>query len=114
MFAAPGILALLLVEFLRPQEYVPALHGAPLLHLATGLAALGLVVDLRLGLARLRAPPHLGLSVLFFAWSLATVIVNAREETSHRAAQLLIPFAIYVVVSIGIQTFRMLQVVAGA
>jgi hypothetical protein len=113
MFALPGLLALIFIEYLRPQEYVPALYAAPLLHAATGLAVLGLVLDLRLGLARLRAAPHLLLTVLFFLWCMVTVIVNARGDSSRVAAALLVPFAIYFVVAHGIQTFRMFQVVAG-
>jgi O-Antigen ligase len=113
MFALPGILALIFIDYLRPQEYVPALYAAPLLHAATGLAVVGLILDLRLGLARLRAAPHLLLTILFFLWSLVTSIVNARSDFSRVAPALLVPFAIYVVIAHGIQTFRMLQVVAG-
>jgi len=40
MFAAAGLLTLVLVDLLRPQEYFPALQGVPLLHLATGLSLL--------------------------------------------------------------------------
>jgi len=113
MFAAPGLLALIFVEYLRPQEYVPALRAMPLLHVATGLAVLGLILDLRLGLARLRAAPHLLLTILFFLWCMVTVIANARYEFTVRASVLLVPFAIYVAVAHGIQTFRMVQVVTG-
>jgi O-antigen ligase len=113
MFALPGLLALIFIEYLRPQEYVPALYAVPLLHAATGLAVLGMALDLRLGLARLRAAPHLLLTILFFLWCLVTVIVNARSDFSVAASALLVPFAIYLVVAHGIQTFRMLQVVSG-
>ena len=113
MFAIPGLLALIFIEYLRPQEYVPALYAMPLLHAATGLAVLGMALDLRLGLARLRAAPHLLLTILFFLWCLVTVIVNARSDFSVAASALLVPFAIYLVVAHGIQTFRMLQVVSG-
>ena len=113
MFALPGLLALIFIEYLRPQEYVPALYAMPLLHTATGLAVLGLILDLRLGLARLRAAPHLVLTALFFLWCLVTVILNARADFPEAASALLVPFAIYLVVAHGIQTFRMLQVVTG-
>jgi hypothetical protein len=113
MFALPGLLALIFIEYLRPQEYVPALYAMPLLHAATGLAVLGVVLDLRLGLARLRAAPHLLLTILFFLWCLVTVIVNSRSDLTGVASALLVPIAIYVVVAHGIQTFRMLQVVSG-
>ena len=109
MFAAAGLLTLVLVDLLRPQEYFPALQGVPLLHLATGLSLFGLVLDLRLGLSRLRASPHLVLVLLFAGWCLVTVIAREREQFFLRASILVIPIAIYALVAHGTQTFRMLQ-----
>jgi hypothetical protein len=113
MFALAGLLSLIFVDYLRPQEYFPALQGIPLLHLAVALALLGFVVDLRLGLARLRAAPHLVLVVLYAAWCLVTVLARAREQLAFRASALLIPMAVYALVAHGVQTFRMLQVLCG-
>jgi hypothetical protein len=113
MFAAAGILALILVDYLRPQEWFPFLHGFPLLHLATAAALVGMVLDLRLGLARLRAAPHLVLTLLFFAWCLVTVAAQAREQLGTRAQSLVLLLAMYLLVAHGIQSFRMLQVTAG-
>ena len=113
MFAAAGLLALIVVDYLRPQEYLPFLSVVPLLHIATGLALLGLVLDLRLGLSRIHAMPHLALTILFFFWCLITVIVREREQLVTRAEALLIPIAICLLVAHGIQTFRMLQLVCG-
>ncbi len=111
MFALPGLLALILVDYLRPQEYLPILFTVPLLHIAAGLAVLGFVLDLRLGLSRPLAAPHLVLAVLFFAWCLITLIVRAPDQLLVRAQALLIPIAIYVLVAHGIQSFRMLEAV---
>lgn len=113
MFALPGLLALVVVEFMRPQEYVPALRGVPLLHLSAGLAALGLVLDLRLGLTRLRAAPHLLLTVLFVLWCLVTVLVRAPGLVVPRAAALVIPIALYLLVAHAVQSFRAFEVLAG-
>jgi hypothetical protein len=113
MFAVPGLLALVFVEFLRPQEYLLFLRGMPLLHMATGLAVLGFVVDLRLGLSRLRPAPHLLPAVAFFLWCLITVVVRAPEQLVPRALALLIPFAIYLLVAHAVQGFRMLQALCG-
>ncbi len=111
MFAVPGLLAVILVDYLRPQEYFPALSGVPLLHLATGLALLGFVVDLRLGLTRVQAAPHLLLTILFFTWCLVTVVVRAPAQLPSRASALLIPFAVYLLVAHAVQGFRMLQAI---
>src|SRR5574342_645606 len=113
MFATAGLLALIAVDYLRPQEYLPFLSQVPLLHLATGLALLGFVLDLRLGVSRMHAMPHLVLTLLFFFWCLITVVVREREQLLTRAQALLIPIAICLLVAHGIQTFRMLQVVCG-
>jgi O-antigen ligase len=113
MFAVPGLLALIFVDYLRPQEYLPALSTVPLLHLATGLAVVGFVLDLRLGLSRLQAAPLLVLTVLFFAWCLITLLVRAPDQLLTRATALLTPIAICLLLAQGIQSFRMLQVVCG-
>jgi hypothetical protein len=113
MFAAAGLLALVVVEYLRPQEYFAALEAVPLLHLATAVALLGFVLDLRLGLASLKAAPHLLLVIIFTGWCLLTLAIKARDQLGVRASALLVPIAIYLLVAHGIQTFRMLQVLCG-
>jgi hypothetical protein len=113
MFASIGLLALIIIDYLRPQEYVPALRALPLLHMATALALLGLVLDLRLGLTRLRRAPHLVPTVLLFAWSLIGLAVRAPAELQVRAVSFAIPIAIYLILAHGIQSFRMLSVVCG-
>jgi hypothetical protein len=113
MFAVPGILALIFVDYLRPQESLPLLFGIPLLHLATGLAIAGFAIDLRLGVSKLRPAPHLVLVLLLLAWCLVTVLVRAPDQLAVRAQALLIPIAIYALVAHGVQSFRMLQAVCG-
>jgi hypothetical protein len=113
MFAVPGLLALILVDYLRPQEYFPFLAALPLLHIATGLAVLGFILDLRLGLSRPRPAPHLVLTLAFVAWCLVTLVVRAPDQLVQRTTSLVIPIAIYLLVAHGIQSFRMLQVVCG-
>ena len=111
MFAVPGLLALILVDYLRPQEYFPVLFTVPLLHIAAGIAVLGFVLDLRLGLSRPQPAPHLALTALFFAWCLVTLIVRAPDQLPLRASALLTPVAIYALLAHGVQSFRMLEVV---
>jgi hypothetical protein len=113
MFSAAGIVALLLLDVLRPQEYVPALAGAPLLHVAAALAVLGYVVDLRLGVSRPRAAPQLKLVLAFFAWALVTTAIRNPDQLVSRASALFIPLAVFLLVAHTIQTFRMLQVLCG-
>jgi hypothetical protein len=113
MFAAAGILALVLVDYLRPQEYLPFLQGIPVLHLTTALALLGLAIDLRLGITRPTAVPHLLPTALFVLWCLVTLVVRAPDQLGARALALSTPIAVYLLVAQGLQTFRALQVVCG-
>jgi len=113
MFAAVGILALVLVDYLRPQEYLPLLQGIPLLHITTGLALLGLVLDLRLGVTRPAPAPHLVPTILFAVWCMITLVVRAPDQLGLRALALSTPIAVYVLLAQGIQTFRGLQVLCG-
>ncbi len=110
MFALPGLLAVILLEYLRPQEFFPALLAMPLLYLATGLALLGFVLDLRLRLSRLQPAPHLLVAFLFFAWCLVTLLARAPDQVLPRAPLVAVPLAIYLLVAHGIQSFRMLQI----
>jgi O-antigen ligase len=113
MFALPGLLALIFIDFVRPQEYFEFLKAFPLLYIATGLAGLGLLVDLRLGISRLRPSPHLPLMLVFVLWAILTLAVTAPGELVERVPGLLVPLAIYLLLSQALQSFRGLQLVAG-
>lgn len=113
MFALPGLLALIFIDFIRPQEYYDFLRAVPLLYVATGLAALGFLIDVRLGITRLRPAPQLGLVLAFVAWSVVTLLVRAPAELIERVPELLIPLAVYLLVAHALQSFRGLQVAAG-
>ncbi len=114
MFALPGLLLLVLVDSLRPQEYLLVLRSFHLLYVATGMTALGILLDLRLGISRLRSAPHLKLAVLFVAWSVLTLVVRAPGELLERTPGLLIPLAVYLLVAQAVQSFKALQILAGA
>jgi hypothetical protein len=114
MFALPGLLLLVAVDWLRPQEHYTFLRALPLLHGATALAALGFVLDLRLGLSRFRAAPHLVPVLAFFGWCLLTVLARAPEDLGARASLLLIPLALYLLIAHALQSFRALEIMATA
>jgi hypothetical protein len=114
MFALPGLLLLVAVDWLRPQEHLVFLQQLPLLHGATALAALGMVVDLRLGVSRLRAAPHLVPVLAFFGWCLLTAALRAPDELGARAGALVIPLAYYLLIAHGLQSFRALEALAVA
>ena len=76
MFAIPGIVALLVQAYLRPQEYFLQLQTVPLLYLFLGLALFGLAVDVKLRHTQLVASPLLGWVLAFIGWSLFTLALR--------------------------------------
>lgn len=113
MFALPGLLLLFLLDYLRPQEFFPVFRELRLLYVGTALAALGLLLDLRLGLSRLRPAPHLLLTALFVLWSLFTLALREPALVLPRAFSLLVPIAVYLLVAHALQSLRALQLACG-
>lgn len=113
MLSVPPLIALLVIDYLKPQEYVPLLAALPLLYIFSGLAVLGFVLDVRQGLSKISGSPQLPWVVLFFVWALVTVAFNAPDQFSGRVQALLVPISLYLIVGHSVQSFRMLQVLAG-
>ncbi len=115
MFATPGIAALIILIYVKPQEFVPGLEGLPLLYAFLGLAIFGLVLDLRLGHARFDPPPHWPYVLAFVPWCFATYIAR-RGGTGFipAAIELLIVVILFFVLSVGVQSFRAFETVMGA
>ncbi len=112
MFAIPGMVLLLVLDYLRPQEYFVALQSVPLLYLFFALALFGLAVDLKLRITQLVASPQLGLAVAFIIWALATVTMRLPSQAQPSATELAIPFTFFFLLSQGVQSFRAFSVVA--
>jgi hypothetical protein len=72
-----GALLLVFVIVVRPQEFIPALESYGLLNLATGIAVLGIAVELGLGTLKRLWSPQLPWVFAFLAWCYVTVIVRA-------------------------------------
>ncbi len=113
VFAIPGICALILFILARPQESFPALQRVPFLHLFTGLAVLGLIVDFRLRRLQPIGVPTLPWVAGMMVWAVAGIAVVAPMVLIQRTVELAIIFALYATIAHGIQKFRTFQVVAG-
>src|SRR5437016_13403890 len=111
MFAIPGILALLVLIHVRPQEFLLSLRALPLLYLFLGLAFFGYALDLRLRRSRLRPSPQLRWVIYFFLWCAMTVVVRARDQLPSILLGLTISLIFYVVIAHAVQTFRAFEVV---
>jgi O-Antigen ligase len=112
MFAIPGIIALVVFIYARPQEFFERLRVVPLLYIFCGLAVFGLVLDLRVGNSRLRAVPQLPWVALFFVWSSLTVLIRAPGTAVEHIISLSICVTLFLLVAHGVQSFRALHLVA--
>src|SRR5262245_8587450 len=113
MLAIPGIIALVVFIYARPQEFFEQLRVLPLLYFSFALAVLGFVLDLRVGTVRLRASPQLPCILAFFCWSSLTVGIGAPSSAIEHALSLSLCVALYLLVAHGVRSFRALHVVAG-
>jgi O-antigen ligase len=109
VFAIPGLTLLVLFDYFKPQEYVPILAGLPLLHVFTGLALLGFLVDLRVGVSRLTPSPQLALTLAFVAWSVLATAPRGSRVLVSEAYGLLVPISLFLLVGHAVQTFRALH-----
>jgi O-antigen ligase len=110
VFAIPGLVLLVVLDYFKPQEYVPFLAGLPLLYVFTALTLLGFLVDLRLGVSRLVPAPQLAVGLLFLAWSLLSNVPNGAPELLRKSFTVLVPFSLFFLIAHVVQTFRALQV----
>ncbi|HZS40674.1 MAG TPA: O-antigen ligase family protein [Polyangia bacterium] len=113
MFAIPGIVALIVFIYIRPQEFILPLRVLPLLYLFFAAAIFGFGVDLKLRRIRPMLTPQLGWAGLFFAWCMLTLAVRAPGKIPRGALELGISIILYLLIGHGVQTFRAFQLVVG-
>ena len=90
VFAIPGILALLVFIYLRPQEVFEAARALPFLHLFLLLTLAGFVIDLAIRKIQAKATPQLRWAVVFLIWAIITMAIGVRSmaHVSTRAEPL--------------------------
>lgn len=113
VFALPGICGLVLVVLLRPQEFVGALAGWPLLHACAALAAVGFLLDLRLRRLEPRGVPSLPWVIALTVWILVGNAVVVPDQFGARANELAILLVLYATIAHACQRFRALELVVG-
>src|SRR5678809_1004539 len=111
MLAIPGITALIIFIYARPQEFLERLRVVPFLYVFFALALFGGVLDFRTGNLHLRATPQLPWVTLFFFWSACTVLIRAPGSALTHITGLAICVALYALIAHGVHTFRSLHVV---
>jgi O-antigen ligase len=113
MLAIPGIAALIIFIYARPQEFFERLRVVPFLYVFFALALVGGVLDFRMGNVRLRLTPQLPWVALFFVWSACTVLIRVPGSALTHITGLAICVALYALIAHGVHTFRSLHIVAG-
>ena len=106
MLAIPGIIALIIFIYARPQEFFEQLRVVPWLYAFFALASFGALLDLRVKNARLYATPQLPWVLLFFCWASLTVLIRAPSAAFEHILGLAICVALYVSIAHGVQSFR--------
>jgi O-antigen ligase len=115
MYVLPGLAALVLLIFIKPQEFVPGLEGLPLLYVFLGLTVFGLLVDLKLGFSRFDPPPQWPWVAMFVPWCLFSQIANiGGARAVNTAIDLAIIVVLFLALSLGTRSFRGFEVVAGS
>lgn len=112
MFAIPGITTLLFLTYVRPQEFVGGLSRLPLLYIAFGLAAWGIVIDWRRNYTRMAPTPQLIWVVAFYVWCIVTAVLSAPRAAPENAIALGTSVVLYVLIAQGVQSFRGLNTIA--
>jgi hypothetical protein len=113
MFAIPGICALIVFIYVRPQEIFEILQRLPFLYIFFALAVFGLVIDLRLRVLKPLTAPQLPWAGLFWIWCVISIAVRHPDQAQLVATEILITIILYFVIAHGVQTFRGVQVIAG-
>lgn len=113
MLAIPGIIALIIFIYVRPQEFFELLRAVPFLYVSLALAVFGVMLDFRLGNVRLRKTPQLFWVGLFFLWGAASVLIRDPASASVAISGLAICVTLYLLIAHAVQGFRSLHAVSG-
>src|SRR6201995_4091022 len=84
MFAIPGIIALIIFIYARPQEFLERLRVVPFLYVFFIFALAGAFLDLRVRNVKLRTTPQTPWVIAFFTGSAFTVLVRSPSAAGKR------------------------------
>ena len=105
-----GVLCALVI--IKPQEFVEALAGLPLVYLAFAAVILTVVVLWIRGRLRPSLAPQTPFVIAFFAWGLLVTAVKQPDTLGDQALALAILLGLYLAVAIGCGTPRGLRIFA--
>jgi len=104
--AAWIICALCAVVILKPQEFISALEGGPLLYVLFGVAAVLSVTDVIRRRVRPALAPHVPFVIAFLAWGTLTCAVKAPDTVLPAVERVWVPLALMLVMTVGLASAR--------
>lgn len=110
--AAWIVCALCALIIIKPQEFIPALAGLPLLYLAFLVATVLVVLDACWRRVRLALSPQLPFAIAFFAWALLTTAIKAPHALAERVFFFITALGVLVAVGLGCASSRGLRAFA--
>jgi len=108
MFVFPAIALLFVFVYTRPQELLPQLRPF-VLNLVLGVLALGMVLDLRLRVSRIRWSPLLVGMLSLYGWMLFSAVIKAPDAAGEQLVKVFVPLVAFLVVSQGLGSLRALE-----
>lgn len=104
--AAWIVCALCALVIVKPQEFVPALAGLPLVYLAFGAALAAIVLDVIWRRIRPAIAPAIPLVGIFFGWAILTTLMKAPRVLADEALIFAILAGVFAAVAFGLSSRR--------
>jgi hypothetical protein len=113
MLTVFGIVLVIALMLVRPQELIADLHGVPLLYGALALTSIGAIADVLTQKTTLRRTPVTLWALGFIAWCFVTLGIDSPDFGWVGIQRMVICIVLCLVVAHSVQTPRALNVVAG-
>src|SRR5262245_23895389 len=112
--AAWAVCALCAVVILKPQEFVGALTGVPLVYGLFGVAIALMVVDVIWRRLRPAVAPQVPWLLAFAAWGVLTTAIKSPDALEDELVPLLILLSVFAVTALGVGSARGVRLFAMA
>lgn len=103
MAALPGIIGLLVMIYMRPQEFEKSLKDFPFLYVFLALASLGIFIDIATGRTKIVPSPQLPVALGFYFWGVATIAIRKPQEFTSQVVTISVSCVLYFIISHGVQ-----------
>jgi hypothetical protein len=98
--AAWVVCALCALVIIKPQEFIPALAGLPLLYILAGLAVVLGALEIALGRLRIAMAPHVPAAVGFLLWAIFTTAVKRPSALAKEGVDLCIVLCTFLLLAL--------------